>query len=332
MQVEYKPIRDDLQIVISQVGGLATNILKAFKSYIRPNDRLQIVSKTSNKFDFDDNINTKKISNSSKYLANGTFTVVFAININGKSGYVLRITEEPVDKLVDKYLNIDSKIIPKNLPQIMFYGSISFQKYVWYYTIVPTYRTNFNSLSDPEKLYFITDLLTLLDILQTNGYVHDDLKLDNVGFDSSVNCILIDYDANTISPNASVSELFNARAYSGSTYVAPYLIANQKNTQSDTFYNKSSAGGLAQVIISIYGYNTSWVDTYLSWSQVSETKGLINTGEFEQLINGHITTIPDSVLTRFIYYVESNTGLLSTHYERVPTYSTILNKLNNLNK
>jgi hypothetical protein len=102
------------------------------------------------------------------------------------------------------------------------------------------------------------NLLVLLEKMRLNGEFHADLKIANIGYDDSLNIILIDYDENTIMSISDGERKFAIRSdipyYMTliTSYTNAYL-QNLDHTHIDAIskYNKYSMYGLWMCIFEL---------------------------------------------------------------------------------
>lgn len=122
---------------------------------------------------------------------------------------------------------IDKMNYPKNIIDIYSYGEIFglSNDNKSYYVMTKFYNTftndNLRDMTTKRRLNFVTQLLNLIEMVNSNGKYIRDLKLQNIGYDDDDNIILIDYEENTI---IDPSEYYDELVYLSGTYT-PYNIA-----------------------------------------------------------------------------------------------------------
>ena len=157
-----------------------------------------------------DTVKNKQITSKSTYLGKGSHFAVFAIkNIYDDKHLILKVYDN-VEWNMEDFVNqhIDNKKLFKHfIPDILYYGNIgrltkngnmtNFDK-IDSYIISATYNTNLNLLSFDNKKNVLNSLITSLILCKSYNYYVYDLKYVNIGYDDKYNCVIIDYDANTI--------------------------------------------------------------------------------------------------------------------------------------
>jgi len=126
------------------------------------------------------------------------------------------------------------------------------------YIITKQYNTDYSTFTLPQKYTFlINNIQMLLDLRKQNCF-HSDYKMSNIGWDDSLNIILIDYDKNTI---LEITDKIIKKVKDGKemmtkltfarTYIPTYLINTNKiyiNPLPIEQFDKFSVGGLVKII------------------------------------------------------------------------------------
>lgn len=199
------------------------------------------------------------------YYASGNHQAVFIIkDLNTNENYVFKIRDMSMfDKnqlkrfleiSKNKYLK-DIEYVKANIPILYYYGRIfkDGDTKNCIYNITKIYQTNFNVLDFNQKYIFFKKLLEALIHLQKYGFYLKDLKLENLGYDSGLNPIFIDYDLKTIS-NIETDTIL------GETFF-PFYIMNEmsqkdwkviRHLEDKNKQNKISVIGLCDVIFNLF--------------------------------------------------------------------------------
>lgn len=203
---DYIPVEKDLIVKIEerQDGG-SLGIVREFTYH--DDMRLGIYDKENNKLYTMNNEKNKKKYDNNKYFGSGVQSAVYAIqDVEGKD-FVLKISKSKKDYLVKKYIEDIKKcrVIQDNFTKIYFYGTIQYKESTYYYLIVPLYKTfsEIQELNLIEKIQYVKNMLAVLIKLKNIGYHWNDFKPDNIGMDEYFNCIIIDYETDTIIKNNS---------------------------------------------------------------------------------------------------------------------------------
>jgi len=371
MTSQLIPLNIDLQIdckseelYSTMVGGNPETNLKSIN-----NIKFKCLKSIDGNYNFIyDNTNVYA-SEKSMYLGKGSFTVV--MSIIQKSGmeelnnlnFVIRITDIHNNFDISKYIQ-DKQLINKYVPTAYYYGIIKCENNVKLnYVIVQkcqTFdKTNINKISFENKKKFLLDLVSCLDILQKNKYALYDLKIQNVGYVNDNQCVLIDYDKNTILPITQSSEV--------NTYYPTYIYINYLSFidkyDPSTFLDilkvdKISISGLADIILNLFfviEHNNNVTPASLTdlhyggvYKSVN-TKNTLNlhkftnsekkhwwTESFLNLVNGHkikeylsLLSSDDNwsnyqeELINILFNYDNYTGLLSPEYNKIPTFENI---------
>jgi hypothetical protein len=282
--INAKPIKLDLQLTNHNMNG---------GNGVHPNRILRtmnnltykyVIGKDANQneyvFYFNDD-NTKTFKNNSKYLGAGDNTAVFVIECKKPDDFqkniVLRVSGREYDnkKFIIKYNN-DVSVVDQALPKILFYGELkdhlgnSFEP-SYKHTIMLKYMTNFDILSAHNKLLILKSLLHTLIKLDEAGYFLFDLKLDNIGYDNEYNCILIDYDMDTLVKYKKGAHEYipDDLKYVG-TYIPLYVMKSMQDLERDghnkligSKYDKFSVAGIATIIVDLFFKPIQYINAIL---------------------------------------------------------------------
>lgn len=360
------------QLYSDQVGGDPNASLTAIN-----NIEYKCITDISSRYKFYYDETNIKVLNGSKYLGKGSNTTVMSIlQTNGRpetNGVqcVIRITELTNAFDVEKYKS-DKILCGRYVPDAYYFGNIHAKNNVILsYVIVPKYevfsKNNIKILSESAKRHYLLDLLECLNLLQENGYVLWDLKIDNVGYDYNYNCVLIDYSHETI--------LKSYILKAPNTYYPTYIIINsvfydgthyKQNVNSIFNFIKLSVAGLADVILNLffeikigenissaslsnlhYGGNfqsvngNSTISLHLYDTTVHNsnwhTKSFMNLINAEKIkeylelleIQGEDVDGYKKMLLTTLFNYSSCSGLLSPEYSKIPTFKEVLETITN---
>jgi RIO-like serine/threonine protein kinase len=221
--------------------------------------------------------NTIPGQRTSPILGMGSYTAVYSVNYLGRE-LILRITRKTsmhylyFKKIKKEYLNYKD-----NLMEIIMHGNLEAtpENVEWVNTdLTERFRiTNFSfdyiltkkyytysdlpRLTNKGKYIILQNLLILLHNMFNNNEFHCDLKIQNIGFTTSGNIILIDYDQNTIRSIEDAEDFFKYKPgmkyYKEiiTTYKPKYVIHDINHSVFDDAckYNMYSIAGLADCII-----------------------------------------------------------------------------------
>jgi serine/threonine protein kinase len=259
--------------------------------------------------------NNRKKEYDISHMASGGNSVVFDLEKDGKR-YILKLNNDNEnDEYIEKY-NSDCKLLPKNMPKIYQYGDILIgakKKYakddlfpytsekrweqvkaqfklpvvsyglenknymVYQYVITDAYTTDFTKLDTLKKKFtFCISLCEALQVLYSNGLIHNDLKCANVGFKinkDECECIFIDHDLNTF---YNLEKNTTQESWSSpycidirSTYFPRYLIKYKSTQTAVCVYDKEIvkqfyAIGFAGILLEVFGKNSVGNSEFMS--------------------------------------------------------------------
>ena len=155
-------------------------------------------------FTFDDSLNKKNDIIGSTYLGRGSFTSVFAIKSKSGKTFILRIEEQKTTLILNNFIKQwkeDKKMFPKNIINIYAYGiAMANNIIVGTYTITNKYNdyAKIEKLNLYQKNKFMFNMLKFLSEIKNKNIYYRDFKLFNIGFDSDLNFIVLDYDNITL--------------------------------------------------------------------------------------------------------------------------------------
>jgi len=194
------------------IGGSAHNIYPLIHNiYVQNSNNLAIKSTKTITIKFDiipgDNKENEPVY---KY---GSFTAVYLIENIDK--YILRIYEDELNHhlLNNPKIIKEKELFDKYFFQIFYYGYIVVKNddssiNIFHYIITKLYNmadiTNdfgfltVNNMDNKIKYKLIINILKFLKDLYDQNMFHSDFKLQNIGWDSDMNIIMIDYDLKTL--------------------------------------------------------------------------------------------------------------------------------------
>lgn len=359
---------DEDQLYSYMVGGNPDLHLKAIN-----NMKYKCLISLDNKYKFSFDESNKNMLNNSIYLGKGSNTAVISIVQNygletlNNSEFVIRITKEENKFNVEKY-KTDKELVNKYIPTSYYYGILHCENgtklnYVISQKCNIFNQKNIDSISYQNKQKFLIDLLSCLEMLQSHGYVLWDLKISNVGYTYDYDCVLIDYDENTILPSFIWSKT--------NTYYPTYIYINylsfikkyeKINFENAISLNKISVSGLADIILALFfiiknndvvqhatlsnlHHGGTYKSVYTNSSSSFHTfKNSANshwwTEAFLNLVNGEKITEYLSLLSGDVLQSQFNNllinilfdyqtfeGLLSPEYKKIPTFLKIKEKI-----
>jgi hypothetical protein len=200
----------------------------------------------------------------SRYLAHGTYTAVYGIELmtnqtlipeRYRDKLILRISKiEQLDDFIEEWKSHKQKF-GENIIDIYLYGNVftkTKSKYneIGQYIITREYynSSNIDSLPIDAKINILYSLLNFLKKIEIYEYSYDDLKYANIGYDiinGNFIFIVLDYDNITLQP---ISE----RTKSVNTYRPIFTVIEKKIN-----YKYLHVSGLASVIaLLFYNLNT----------------------------------------------------------------------------
>jgi hypothetical protein len=297
-------------------------------------------------------------TDNTRWLGKGSFTVVCKIQIlstnnpilqDSTKRYIMRINrltqDIPTDvkpdnsnesKIIDNFItkyNADKVLIPDNIIDIYYYGLLTVPntQYKFSYFIVPIYETYSDSaistLEYSDKCKIITNLIHCLQTLENNGYIHEDLKITNIGWSPyTYKCKLIDYDQNTIHKLLDI----NNNLVFTTTYIPLYLLINNNFSYLDKDISlKYHIGGLLNIIFALLNIQQmpdltlSDYASILTYNKITIIDSLYV--YLKNLIDVNI--VPEhNLLAQLIYKKKGckHYGLLSNNYKNIPPYELLL--------
>ena len=199
----------------------------------------------------------------------GTYSSIYELknqfNQKDTKKYILRLFDNTEIHLCGlKKIRHEYNIFLKYLMHIYYYGTLNILKIgrvkpmLIDYIITKQYNTDYSTFTLPQKYTFlINNIQMLLDLRKQNCF-HSDYKMSNIGWDDSLNIILIDYDKNTI---LEITDKIIKKVKDGKemmtkltfarTYIPKYLI-NANNIYINPLpieqFDKFSVGGLVKII------------------------------------------------------------------------------------
>ena len=193
-----------------------------------------------------------KIKNYEKNKIKSSYKIYSLID---NTPYILKLYERKNHFLNENKIEKEYDIFGEFLMKYYYYGKIKINGYEYNYTISKLYSTNFNTLSNIQKYYFLINNLKLLNKLQKNRLFHTDFKISNIGYDTNMDIVLINYDLETISEYVENEYIFKKRNFLKmrdelilkfpTTYIPTYVINN--NITIDQL-DKFSIKGLKKLI------------------------------------------------------------------------------------
>lgn len=202
----------------------------------------------------------------------GTYSSIYELknqfNQKDTKKYILRLFDNTEIHMCGlKKIRNEYDIYLKYLIHIYYYGTLNISKIgkvkpiLIDYIITKQYNTDYSTFTLPQKYTFlINNIQMLLDLRKQNCF-HSDYKMSNIGWDDSLNIILIDYDKNTI---LEISDKLIKKVMDGKnemtklnfpyTYIPKYLI-NANNIYINPVpiqqFDKFSVGGLLELILKL---------------------------------------------------------------------------------
>jgi hypothetical protein len=163
----------------------------------------------------------------------------------------------------------------------------------------------------------MTSLIEGLINLEHKNCIIEDLKLENIGYDTDYNCKILDYDHNTIHK---LSETKNKIRTIFFTYRPIYIFYD--TLTDDKNYSKYSIGGLTEIIIMLY-YN-NFYHFIISYLQ-------INRGTKEEMYEKFKKKFLNIGMDKLLYHSQNGKhyGLLSDDINNIPPLTLILKYFNN---
>lgn len=199
----------------------------------------------------------------------GTYSAIYELknqhNPKDTKKYILRLFDKTEIHLCGlKKIRHEYDIFLKYLMHIYYYGTLNIVKIgkvkpiLIDYIITKQYNTDYSTFTLPQKyIFLINNVQMLLDLRKQNCF-HSDYKISNIGWDDSLNIILIDYDKNTIMKitdkiikKVRDSKQIMTKLTFARTYVPNYLINANKiyvNPLPIEQFDKFSVGGLVKII------------------------------------------------------------------------------------
>jgi hypothetical protein len=208
-------------------------------------------------------------------LKNATFD-------DDKKIYILRLFFRRYSKwkhMMDRTkITTECKLFHKYLIEILHYGTTNIDGLELDYIITKEYFTpiyNVNrqivNMTNVEKYIFLYNNVKMLAELKKKNMFHADYQISNIGWNNSVDVVLIDYDLDTIQEVSSENALLEKKNIDGSIYITKFnknfipthipiyiakyadIINGKLVTKPDTllplsYFNKFSIGGLAHII------------------------------------------------------------------------------------
>jgi len=199
----------------------------------------------------------------------GTYSSIYELknqfNQKDNKKYILRLFDNTEIHLCGlKKIRHEYNVFLKYLMHIYYYGTLNILKIgrvkpmLIDYIITKQYNTDYSTFTLPQKYTFlINNIQMLLDLRKQNCF-HSDYKMSNIGWDDSLNIILIDYDKNTI---LEITDKIIKKVKDGKemmtkltfarTYIPTYLINTNKiyiNPLPIEQFDKFSVGGLVKII------------------------------------------------------------------------------------
>jgi hypothetical protein len=216
------PIQKDLFIKVQHKhrGGNAISVL----DNIRYDDGMTLIicDERNNKlYTMNNEKNDKKHENNithenNKYFNHGAHSAVYVVTDNEGNDFILKLLVGDNDILIREY-NKTIKNYPKlqqNLINIFYYGMIQYEndrdrKYG--YTIVQQYGgfEEIQKLNIGDKIKWIMNMMDVLIELFSESLHWNDFKPANVGMDGDLNCVILDFDTNTLISNRSFQQHYN---------------------------------------------------------------------------------------------------------------------------
>lgn len=134
---------------------------------------------------------------------------------------ILKLFTTDIKNIIDKY-NEDITNLPQiknNMVDILYYGKININGNELKYIITPIYETTFWTLKFNDMIKLSKNIVKTIKYIYDNNYFYNDLTSLNIGYDSDMNMIIIDYDTLTISKKLEF----------GNTFMPKYIINNNFN-------------------------------------------------------------------------------------------------------
>jgi hypothetical protein len=180
------------------------------------------------------------------------------INNKDKTKYILRVFNYSDVHLLDSRKIRDQYIsFRKYMIQIFYYGILNVLQtgrviptklnyIITKYYNIQSDETDVSKFTLEQKNLFLKNNIQILSELQKQNCFLGDYKLSNIGWDDSLNILLIDYDNETIvNINPSIINVKNNRLNFNHTYLPKYL---EIGTTEISKYDKFSVGGLVTII------------------------------------------------------------------------------------
>jgi hypothetical protein len=278
--------------------------------------------------------------------------------------YVIRFTEgypTEINDLIKNNYIYDKPLFEIAIPDIFCYGTIvkkDGQRVTHEgvnYVISKYYNTNFDVLTFEQTNKIFFNLLNLMDIARVNNLFFWDLKLANIGYDENFNCIMIDYDTRTV-VRYPIDDIY----YYGGTFKSVYITVlmaaytehgylsqikdyGTRNTRQERilpgkYHDMLGVGGLVDVIFGLYFSNKETLSDIIDKTKrvYNAFQSFYNFCDLEILRN-NIANLNCKFNLKKAYadfyndlcnllIDENGGGLLSLYYNKVPKYSTIINK------
>lgn len=329
----------ELYEITKQKGGLAKNVWPTISHmWEKYNKRMGIRSKKNKDTDYII-LNNNIDDIFEPMLGRGGTSVVYEVidsNPKGDNIYILKISEK-----IGEHILHNSKVIEENtifkkyMMKIYKFGTLNIndndykynehktnffkdtyvinkektKDFIFDINIVKKYNTVNLDLTNQEKLTFLYNNILMLKYFEEKGYFHADYKLDNIGYDSLNDIILIDYDEETLqtfsnkNPSLILDEDENIKEINikSRSYTPEYITKSEKIHYSK--FNKFSVGGLAEII---WALKIKFIKNPI---EIPDKLSIKTTRK--------ITSLTDEILYNDLH-------LTSIDYDLIPTYSEIL--------
>jgi len=219
--IELEPIRMDLVLVNTLTGGYVENILTSVSNYgfIK-----HLETSDNQKFIFNEEFNLKQ-KGTTKYLAHGSYTAVFAIDqvpmdnnytdteefeFSRNNQLIIRMVDDNnsstpnINDFVNDNWRNDKHLYGNNIMDIYMYGKIfNNNDLISSYIITKKYDdfTIIKNYEYEQKKQLFLSMLEFLTVLKHNNTVYRDLKFENIGcniVEDKHIFLVLDYDHMTL--------------------------------------------------------------------------------------------------------------------------------------
>jgi hypothetical protein len=199
--------------------------------------------------------------------------------------------------------------------------------YNFVYMIVPEYKNILNHpISFKNRIFFLNSLINLLINLNDKNLYFNDLKFENCGYDHMYNCIILDFDENTILKYI----------LEDNTYKTNFVNYNDGIEYNKDIHEKIYHISLAQIIFLSLLKDTSKKDLFNNKLIIGQnmaihtnTKGKSKAIENKDNFLNYIKDLPYNGLNEIFYNNETTTGLFAD-VKHIPSLIEIRDLINKI--